>query len=91
MVSPQGPAELSPANPAPLRAIWSEDFDRINPPAPTLPDPDLGRTAMSPNDRHQIVILTSAFHGYEVDKELLLTAGAGIDFNGLLFRPIPIQ
>jgi hypothetical protein len=78
-MSAEGPVELSRSNRAPLRAIWSPDYDRLNPPAPSLDDPDLGRTAMSPSDRHQIVILTSAFHGYEVEREFhfgLVVAGA---------------
>jgi hypothetical protein len=71
--SPDGlPGELSRTNTAPMRAIWSPDFSTIRPPDPVAVDPDLGRTAMSPNDRHQIVILTSAFRGYVVDKEIFL-------------------
>ena len=62
--------ELSPTTTAPLRAIWSPDFNLLDPPDPFDPDPDLQRTAMSPNDRHQIVILTSAFHGFVVDLEV---------------------
>lgn len=62
--------ELSPTTTAPLRAIWSPDFKPLDPPDPFDPDPDLQRTAMSPNDRHQIVILTSAFHGFVVDLEI---------------------
>ena len=65
----QGPLELSAQLTAPLRAIWSPDFNPATPPATNAKDPDLDRTAMSPNDRYQIVILTSAFHGYEVDVE----------------------
>ncbi len=91
LVTPQGPSELSLANTAPLRGIWSDDFNQIHPPPPALADADLGRTAMSPNDRHQIVILTSAFHGYEVDKELLIGADGGLAFNGLLFRRVPLK
>ncbi|HEY1408385.1 MAG TPA: hypothetical protein VF434_05550 [Promineifilum sp.] len=64
------PEELSPTNTASMRAIWSPDYNPIDPPHPTKEDPDLQRTAMSPNDRHQIVILTSAFKGYVVDKEV---------------------
>jgi type VI protein secretion system component Hcp len=60
---------------APLRAIWSPDYNPVLPPAPTKPDPHLGLTAMWPNDRHQIVILTSAFHGYEYEVELKLPGG----------------
>ena len=62
--------ELSRLNRAPLRAIWSPDHHPFDPPHPTALDPHLGLTAMAPNDRHQIVILTSAFRGYEVEVEL---------------------
>src|SRR5204863_1644261 len=60
--------ELSRNDTAPLRAIWSPDYHPENPPSPAALDDDLGLTAMSKNDRHQIVILTSAFHGYQVEK-----------------------
>jgi hypothetical protein len=73
-----GTAELTRANPAPLRAIWSGDYNPIDPPKPDEQDPILGRTAMAPNDRHQIVILTSAFHGYEVDKTFSLTVSSAL-------------
>jgi hypothetical protein len=53
-------SELSLQNPAPLRAIWSDDFGK----PVGAPDP-LQLSAIAPNDRHQIVVLTSAFHGYE--------------------------
>jgi type VI protein secretion system component Hcp len=62
--------ELSRLNRAPLRAVWSPDHNPFSPPHPTALDPHLGLTAMAPNDRHQIVILTSAFHGYEVEVEV---------------------
>lgn len=68
-------SELTGDNTAPLRAIWSPDFDLADPPEPTQDDPDLGRTAMSPNDRHQIVILTSAFHGFLADKKVNFSLG----------------
>ncbi len=70
--TPEGVVETSRADPAPLRAIWSPDYHPFDPPAPTEVDPDLGLTAMAPNDRHQIVILTSAFHGYEYEVDLEL-------------------
>lgn len=57
--------ELTLENPAPFRAIWSPDFYAGRRGVPVLKDPDLQRTAMAPDDRYQIVILTSAFHGYE--------------------------
>jgi len=62
--------ELSRTNTASMRAIWSPDYKPLNPPPPAAEDPQLGRTAMAPNDRHQIVILTSAFHGFLVDKTI---------------------
>lgn len=64
-----GISELSKTDLAPLRAIWSLDYDPNKLPA-VQDDPELGRTAMCGNDRHQIVVLTSAFHGYEVDRTL---------------------
>lgn len=90
LVTPQGPVELSGANLAPLRAIFSEDYNAVHPPAPSLDDPDLGRTAMAPNDRHQIVILTSAFHGFEVEEEIAISIGAVIGERFSL-RSIPIK
>lgn len=60
-------AELSIENPAPLRAIWSPDYGTYRN-KQTINDPNLGLTAMSPNDRHQIVVLSSAFHDYEVKR-----------------------
>jgi len=62
-----GITELSKSDLAPLRAIWSPDYDPNKMPA-VQDDPELGRTAMCGNDRHQIVVLTSAFHGYELDR-----------------------
>jgi hypothetical protein len=64
-----GPAELSHTDPAPLRAIWSPDYG----PVPMVPPhPHLGRTAMDDDDRRQIVVLTSAFHGWESTEDLVL-------------------
>jgi type VI protein secretion system component Hcp len=91
------PVPLSVDEPAPLRAIWSPDFDPVEPPAPWHDDLELGLTAMSPNDRHQLVILTSAFHGYEVNPNPRLSAGlrkraglsAAFDRLGLLFSTPP--
>ena len=64
-----GIVELSKTDLAPLRAIWSPDYNPNQLPA-VQDDPELGRTAMCGNDRHQIVVLTSAFHGYEVNRIL---------------------
>ena len=58
---------------APLRAIWSPDY---NPQKFNADDPpkmgDAGTdlpvlTAMTPSDRHELVILTSAFHDFVND------------------------
>jgi hypothetical protein len=56
--------ELSRTNRAPLRAIWSPDYDPNDAPPMSKLDPDMGITAMSTYDRHAIVVLTSAFSGY---------------------------
>jgi hypothetical protein len=88
----KGPAELTQKDPAPLRAIWSGDFNPLAPPLPTAPDPDLGRTAMSPNDRHQIVILTAAFHGYEVDQEIqFVTPMFGLGAGAQALVKVPLK
>jgi hypothetical protein len=66
-------SEISRLQPAPLRAIWSPDYNpnkfiADDPPVFGKPDPDWGMlTPMTPNDRHQLVILTSAFHGFVKD------------------------
>ncbi|MGZ5904006.1 MAG: hypothetical protein ACXWKQ_01550 [Reyranella sp.] len=77
-------SDLSADLTAPLRAIWSPDFnpartlDPSQQPVKTTLDPDLGVTDISPNDRHQLVVLTSAFHGYA-------------DANGAPFVPSPVD
>ena len=55
--------EIDTATTVPLRALWSTDppGDQANPSI----TPGIGLTALSPDDRRQIVSLTSAFHGYE--------------------------
>ena len=75
-----GPVELSRERRAPLRVIWSPDYNPVSPPPTDQRDPDLDRTAMAPNDRHQLVILTSAFHGYEADVEF--------DLHPLVLNPL---
>jgi hypothetical protein len=85
--------DLSRTDTAPLRAIWSPDYNPAKPPKPGEPDDDLGLTAMSKNDRHQIVILTSAFHGYEVEKNVSFEGPFGAvryHFKGP-FVPDPVQ
>jgi hypothetical protein len=79
----------APDNPVPLRAIWSPDYDMIDQP-PTEPDCDPGLTAMSSQDRHQIVVLTSAFHGYEVNVDLGLFHGIPVRFTEP-FLPTPFE
>jgi hypothetical protein len=78
VLAPAGPGatpqELSAANPGMLRAIWSRDYTDP-PPSPSDQGPYLGRTAMAPNDRYQIVIDTSAFHGWLVTTEFTITVG----------------
>ena len=86
-------SELSATNAAPLRAIWSPDynpgraFDPSQHPTKTDPDPDLGVTNISPNDRHQIVILTSAFHGY-ADMQDAPFQPSPVDAQMLLLSPL---
>ena len=66
--------ELTRARTAPLRAIWSPDFNpakfvAADTPIFAQPDSDWGvLTPMTPSDRHELVILTSAFHGFVKDK-----------------------
>ncbi len=90
--TPAGISELSHDQHAPLRAIWSPDYhaDKDSPskvPLANQTDPDLGRTAMSANDRHQIVVLTSAFHGYEVERDFFFLNGAAAFDAALLLAP----
>ncbi|MEX3940624.1 hypothetical protein AB4Y44_13940 [Paraburkholderia sp. BR10937] len=68
------PQELSVTTPGMLRAIWSQDYSDP-PPKPSDEGPYLARTAMAPNDRYQIVIETSAFHGWTVTTESTLVVG----------------
>ncbi|HMN59907.1 MAG TPA: hypothetical protein PJ988_06055, partial [Anaerolinea sp.] len=82
---PETVIELSRKQPAPLRAIWSPDFNpnkflATDPPLFQQPDLDWGvLTAMTPSDRHEIVVNTSAFHGYVKDKTDLRT-----------YEPLPV-
>jgi hypothetical protein len=77
--------ELSRRQPAPLRAIWSPDYNpqkflASDPPQFGQPDSDWGiLTPMTAFDRHEIVVLTSAFHGYVRDKD---------DFRPYLPQPV---
>ena len=80
--------ELDPEHPAPLRALWSPDYrpdlkreDRNREGTATIGHGTAGRSALSDDDRHQIVVLTSAFHGYETDRlqSIFLASRAGLD------------
>jgi hypothetical protein len=57
-------SEASYAAPSPLRAIWSPDYHAGAAPDKKADDPDLGTSAMNPNDRHQIVTLTSDYSNF---------------------------
>jgi hypothetical protein len=56
--------EASATHTIPLRALWSPDFHHGGAPDKNEDDPDLGTSTMTPNDRHQIVALTSNFYGF---------------------------
>jgi hypothetical protein len=80
-----GIIELSALNTAPLRAIWSPDYnparavDPAQDPQPGAHNPPpLDITDILPNHRHQIVVLTSVFHGYRDD-------------NNAPFVPSPVE
>jgi hypothetical protein len=63
-----GVLELTAQQTAPLRAIWSPDYA---PPTQQMPTHKFDSTpflsSLTPMDRHQIVVLTSAFSGYAYD------------------------
>ena len=87
---------LSRTQPAPLRAIWSPDynpdrFHNTDPPLLMRPDHDWDDppgvlTAMAPSDRHEIVILTSAYRGFIKG---LSDDGSSIDHSS--FVPAPVH
>jgi hypothetical protein len=83
LVLPEGgeTAELWQAGPAPLRAIWSPDYPQA---AAAGSFPNLGRTPLTGDDRRQIVILTSAFTGWESTSTG--PAGSVADMLGALSR-----
>lgn len=69
--------ELDADHTAPLRALWSTDrADTQNDISNT---PGIGRTALAPDDRRQLVILTSAFHGYETNPDRAPRSFAAFD------------
>jgi len=86
----QAPAELTPLTPAPLRAIWSDDYSSPAGLAPGDDDPDLKRAAMTPNDRRQLVVKTSAFHGYEGEATLSLGGPLGLGPKPVFGRALEI-
>ena len=104
--------ELSRLTPAALRAVWSPDYnaDKFHADDPPLfgkPDKDWGiLTAMTPSDRHELVVLTSAFHGYIKDyqdyatyeprpffaEQLILTSlGGWLKSRGNWDPPVPFR
>ena len=89
-----GVVEPSLDRPMPLRAIWAQGFDPAKPPATAemaLEDPALGTTAMSDYDRRQIVILTSAFHGYvyaRPGRDMVRYLPTPIDVERLMLTPL---
>jgi hypothetical protein len=81
--------DISRADPAPLRAIWSPDFvaksSKTTPGWPVLGKPDswAGQdvlTAMNARDRHELVILMSGFKGYVKS-----------DINHATYEPRPVH
>lgn len=79
LVAPNGEnfSELDPKHPAPLRALWSPDYrpdqkpeERNRQGTKSIGEGKAGRSALSDDDRHQLVVLTSAFNGYETDRLL---------------------
>jgi hypothetical protein len=93
-ITPDGTVELSRNQSAPLRAIWSPDYKPDDPPSPTEKDKYLARTAMSPNDRYQIVALTSGFQGYQVPGYVVEVTRSGTEagfFRAVPYLPKPIE
>lgn len=75
--------ELSQTQQAALRAVWSPDYE----PSGAGGIPDLGLVAMSAEERRQIVILTSAFTGWEnVGSSSLAFAFATVQLGGVFSR-----
>lgn len=96
MVLPDGDGgvtELDPEHVAPLRALWSPDYrpeldlaKRNRAGTAVIDTGQAGRSALSDDDRHQLVVLTSAFHGYEADAfqpfvKLSSSAGQNVAVN----------
>lgn len=83
----QGGNEIDSERTAPLRALWSPDYrpgKKRNRQATA--STKLGRSALSDDDRHQLVVLTSAFHGYETDRPkgfVTLSNAAFIGISGV--------
>jgi hypothetical protein len=69
--------ETSDQDTLPLRAVWSPDFAAAGPLPDHSQDDQPFRSAMSPRDRDQIVILTSGFQGYSQ--------------AGKAYRPVPVN
>jgi hypothetical protein len=84
--------ELSSLQQAPLRAIWSPDYE----PSGAGVVPDLVRAAMTPDDRRQLVILTSGFEGWEnspgAPSIFLIRPGSHVAGpRGRAYIPVPFQ
>jgi hypothetical protein len=98
-VALDGTVELSRNQSAPLRAIWSSDYNPMklsadDVPSATEKDEYLGRTAMSAYDRHQIVALTSGFQGYQVPGHVVSVLRSGKEvgfFRAVPYLPKPIE
>jgi hypothetical protein len=63
--------QSQPPSPLPLRAVWSPDYRPLPQPMPdhSLDDRPFPMS-LTPRDRHQIVVRTSAFKGYETSPDL---------------------
>jgi hypothetical protein len=76
------PVEASPTSAVPVRVVWSPDFVADGPLPPHSTDETPFRSAMSPRDRDQIVILSAGYAGYT------LTAADGTPTT---YVPQPVQ
>lgn len=97
LVVPNGQSfnELDPEHPAPLRALWSPDYrpdqKRERQGTDSIGKGKEGRSALSDDDRHQLVVLTSAFRGYETDRLLPVFSVLGAGQSQVAAAPILIN
>lgn len=76
-------AEIDLANPGRIRAIWSPDYSPGQPPHENALDPGFPvLTALSPNDRHQLVALSASYTDYTVRGTWFLHAFGGARTTG---------